>query len=132
GLLPAFGTTRYPELDSTIKSSGNSSLKFTIPAQSAADAAGSFFMNFSDDFSVQFDAGDTFYTQWRQRFSPEFLSTKFPPVEGAWKQVIIGTGSTGPYPGWPGIAPSCTSIDVVVVGGITKNFATMYNSCSGT
>ncbi len=127
GLLPS-NAGSFPQLDTSVKASGNSSLKFTIPPMSSSDAAGSYFANFSNDFSVQFDAGDTFYYQWRQRFSPEFLTL---PGAG-WKQTIMGTGSTGTLPGWPGIASSCTSLEIVTVNGYMRGFAQMYNSCSGS
>src|SRR5262245_20757587 len=37
-----------PALDTAIKASGNSSLKFTIPPNSPADTSGSYWANFSD------------------------------------------------------------------------------------
>lgn len=129
GLLPAYGTTRYPELDTSIKASGNSSLRMTIPPQSGADGTGSYWTNFSNDFSVQFDENQEFFVQFRQRFSPEFLNTKYLPLGTAFKQLIIGTGSTGTSAGWPGIASSCTSLEVVLVGGISRNFLQAYNAC---
>ncbi len=39
------------------QTSGNSSLKFTVPAGSVGAAAGNFAMNFSRDMSVQFGKG---------------------------------------------------------------------------
>src|SRR6266849_1204040 len=64
-----------PSLDTSVKASGTSSLKFTIPSMSSADTSGSYFTNFSSDLSVQFGENQEFYIQWRQRFSPEFLNT---------------------------------------------------------
>jgi hypothetical protein len=58
----------------------------------AAERRRRLWLDFADDFSVQFGEKEEFYVQWRQRFSPEFLSTKFVGGEG-WKQVIIGEGS---------------------------------------
>lgn len=48
------------ELDKSVKASGNSSLKFTIPPNSNANTSGQYFANFSDDLSIQFGEGDDF------------------------------------------------------------------------
>src|SRR5205823_5622086 len=45
GILPG---NSIPILDSTVKASGNSSIKFTIPSNSGANSSGSYFTNFSD------------------------------------------------------------------------------------
>jgi hypothetical protein len=112
-----------PELDMVIKASGASSLRFTVPPNSPADTSGSYWANFSDDYSVQFDSGEEFYVQWRQRFAPDFLTTEY-EGGGGWKQVIIGEGSR---PGDP--AYSCTTLEVVVVNGYYRGFPSMYHSC---
>src|SRR5262249_7142813 len=80
-----------PVLDATTRASGASSLLFTIPSSSGADTSGSYFTNFSADLSVQIGAGDTFYVQWRQRFTADFVAGDY-PGGGGWKQAIIGTG----------------------------------------
>jgi hypothetical protein len=64
---------------------------------------------FSDDLSVQFDSGQEFFVQWRQRLGADFLTTDYSPGDG-WKQVIIGEGSR---PGQP--VYSCTTLEVVTV-----------------
>src|SRR5882672_6106001 len=51
GSLPGDAT---PQLDSSVKCSGVSSLKFTIPSNSNANSSGSHSTNFSDDLSAQF------------------------------------------------------------------------------
>src|SRR6185436_9602306 len=66
-----------PQLDSTIKASGNSARKFTIPANSGANSTGSYPTNFSPDPATQFGEKSDFYIQWRQRFSPEFISAVY-------------------------------------------------------
>src|SRR5262249_34736760 len=106
GSIPGAAT---PEIDTTVTASGAGSLKFTIPSSSAADTSGSYWANFSDDLSVQFDSGEEFFVQWRQRFASDFLTTEYAGGEG-WKQVIIGEGSR---PGDP--AYSCTTLEVVTV-----------------
>jgi hypothetical protein len=128
GIFPPSGTSDYTRAtrDTSVKASGNSALKFTIPANSGSDSSGSYFTNFSTDLSTQFGENSEFYIQWRQRFSPEYLSTKF-AGGGGWKQVIIGTGDQ------PGkLYASCTSLETVVQNLQHKGFAQMYNSCTGS
>jgi hypothetical protein len=128
GIFPPSGTSDYTRAtrDTTIKAGGNSSLKFTLPAIAGSDAAGSYFTNFSTDLSVQFGENSEFYVQWRQRFSPEYISTKF-AGGGGWKQIIIGTGDTPTQ--WQS---SCSSLETVVQNTFYRGFAQMYNSCSGS
>jgi hypothetical protein len=131
GTLP--GNAR-PEIDPSVKASGNSSLKFTIPSNSAANSSGSYFTNFSPDLSVQFAENSEFYLQWRQRFSTEFLTSNY-QGGGGWKQAIIGTGDK------PGCTSStstvfcyssCTALELVVQNTYHRGFAQMYNSCTGS
>lgn len=132
GIMPG---AAIPQLDSTIKASGNSSLRFTIPSRSDANSSGSYFTNFSDDLSVRFGENSEFWIQWRQRFSPEFLNTSY-EGGGGWKQVIIGTGDK------PGCTrsdsskgscySSCSTLEVVTQNTYQRGFAQMYNSCTGS
>jgi hypothetical protein len=123
GTLP--GTTT-PALDAAVKASGASSLLFTVPASTGPNSSGSYFTNFSDDLSVQFDDGDTFYVQWRQRFSDTFVDPAV-PSGGGWKQAIIGTGD---QPGTP--YSSCTALEVVTQHVARDGFPILYNSCTGS
>jgi hypothetical protein len=131
-----FSGAARPELDATVKASGASSLKFTIPSNSGADTSGSFFTNFSTDLSTQFGENSEFYIQWRQRFSVEFLNTVF-AGGGGWKQVIVGTGDkpgcTASNSGSSGLCySSCSPLEVVVQNTFQRGFAQMYNSCTGS
>jgi hypothetical protein len=128
GIMPPSGTSDYTRAtpDTSIKASGNSSLKFTIPSNSGADTSGSYFTNFSTDLSVLVGENAEFYVQWRQRFSPEFASTRF-AGGGGWKQVIIGTGDTPSQ--WQA---SCTALELVVQNTYLRGFPQMYNSCTGS
>jgi hypothetical protein len=128
GIFPPSGTTDYTRAtrDTTIKASGNSSLKFTIPANSPSDSSGAYFTNFSADLSTQFGENSDFFIQWRQRFSPEFVATKF-AGGGGWKQLIIGTGDMP-----KAFATSCTALEVVVQNTYQHGFPQMYNSCTGS
>ena len=128
GILPPYGTSNYTlaTLDTTIKASGNGSLRFTIPPNSPSDSSGSYFTNFSSDLSTQFGENSDFFIQWRQRFSPEFLTTMF-AGGGGWKQVIVGTGDV------PGqLSASCTALETVVQNTYFRGFPQMYNSCTGS
>ena len=120
------GGDSAPVLDSSVAASGSSSLKFTVKS-SDANSAGSYFTNFSSDLSVQFGANQTFYVQWRQRFSPEFLSNLY-PGGGGWKQAILGSGD---QPGGT-LYASCTALEVVTQNTYLRGFPQMYNSCTGS
>jgi hypothetical protein len=132
GIMPGDSS---PQIDSTVKASGAGSLKFTIPAKSGANSSGSYFTNFSRDLSAQFGENSEFYVQWRQRFSPEFISTMY-KGGGGWKQVIIGTGDQ------PGCSSSdsargrcfssCSTLEVVTQNIFHRGFPQMYNSCTGS
>jgi hypothetical protein len=128
-----------PELDPAAKASGASSIKFTIGSNSGSDSSGSYFTNFSDDLSVQFDGNADFFVQWRQRFSPEFIDTQY-EGGGGWKLAIIGVGdrvgcsasSAISIDGGGNCATSCTELETVVQNTGQRGFAQMYNSCSGS
>ncbi|MGE5522225.1 MAG: hypothetical protein ACM3SS_00810 [Rhodospirillaceae bacterium] len=115
-----------PELDASLRASGNSSLKFTIPSNSGPDTSGSYFTNFADDLSVQFGENQEFFIQWRQRFSRELLHTKY-DGGGGWKLAVIGTGDRPRKP-----YASCTALTVVVNSYYQNGFPVLYNSCTGS
>lgn len=117
-----------PQRDCTVAING-CSLKFTIPSRSGAGASGSWFANFSDDFSVRFGEGEEFYVQWRQRFSPEFLKARF--SGGGWKQAIIGEGDRPAYAPDGKVIWSCTQLELVVVNNYFRGYPQMYHSCGG-
>jgi hypothetical protein len=128
GIFPASGNAAIlPTLDTTVKASGASSLKFTVPANSGADTSGSYFTNFSSDLSVQFGENQVFYVQWRQRFTPEFITTPY-SGGGGWKQIILGSGD---QPGGT-VYFSCTTLETVVNNNTYRGFPQMYNSCGGS
>ena len=115
-----------PTLDTTVKASGASSLKFTIPSNSPADTSGNYFTNFSDDLSVQFGEGQEFFIQWRQRFTKELITTQYRGA-GGFKLVVVGTGDQ-PKKRYH----SCTALTVVVNTYYQNGFPILYNSCSGS
>lgn len=126
GIIPPSGTSDYSRatMDSAVKASGTGSLKFTIPSNSGADTSGAYFTNFSEDLSLQFDGGSEFYIQWRQRFSPEFITTAY-DGGGGFKQIIVGTGDKVGT-----TYSSCTSLELPVYNHLQKGFPVMYNSCT--
>jgi hypothetical protein len=112
-------------VDPEVKASGSGSLRFIIPPHSPANTSGNFSFEFAENLSAQFGAGEEFYVQWRQRFSPEMLATAYEGGNG-WKQVIIGEGSR------PGhVAYSCTEIELVVEDTYQVGAPRMYHSCGG-
>jgi len=124
-----------PQIDFTVKASGNGSLKFTIPSNSSANSSGSYFTNFSENLSAQFGESSEFYVQWRQRFSGEFINTIY-SGGGGWKQAIIGTGDKPGCNSSISVSASCysscTALELVTQNTYTRGFAQMYNSCTGS
>ncbi len=127
--------THPPKLDRKMKASGTGSLKFTIPTRSDANDSGYFQVNFTPDNSVQFGEGETFFVQWRQRFSYEMLfdetgaRRKYQILgggKGGFKTVIINAGDHRKlnYP-----VDSCTLQHLVMINGGQKGVISMYHSC---
>ena len=83
GLYPAGDGAFRGTLDSTVKASGGGSLRFEIPGGTGANSAG----QWRQAFGQAFGPGQTFYVQFRQRFSPEMFTADF--GGGGWKQVIF-------------------------------------------
>ncbi|MGE0764553.1 MAG: hypothetical protein AB7N80_14855 [Bdellovibrionales bacterium] len=134
------GSNNAPQLDTAVRASGNSSLRFTVTTSSAS-SGGSYFTNFSSDLQTQFDSGQTFYVQWRQRFDTQYATMNLGSFgNGGWKQVIVGSGDK------PGCTKSnsltidsggfctssCTPLETVVQNTYHRGFPVMYNSCSGS
>jgi hypothetical protein len=122
-LNPAWDGVYRAEVDTSTKASDGGSLRFTIPTKSPANTSGNFWLDFADDLSVQFGAGEEFYVQWRQRFSPELLETSYKGGNG-WKQIVIGEGDR---PGQR--ANACTEIQIVVENTYQVGAPRMYHSC---
>lgn len=122
-LDPAWGGVYRADVDTTVKASGAGSLRFTIPTHSGANSSGDFWLEFADDLGVQFGEGEEFYVQWRQRFSPEMLATRYTGGNG-WKQIIIGEGSR------PGhAAHSCSDLEIVLENTYQVGAPRIYHSC---
>ncbi|MGB7680210.1 MAG: Ig-like domain-containing protein [Candidatus Acidiferrales bacterium] len=130
-----------PTIDTTTYASGGGSLLFTVGA-SAPDpnTSGSFNIDFSSNYSVQFDSlingdpkslttacggspcGNEFWIQWRQRFDTNMLQY-FAGSQG-WKQVIIGEGDTA-----TGNAYSCSQMELTLQNSQQRGIPQMYHSC---
>lgn len=139
---PTSGSIQCPVIDTSIKASGASSLKFTIPTNSGAGGSGQWFTNFSRDLSLQFGGNSTLIAQWRQRFSPCFIragandtacaaaaqsaTRQYSLIDGqgGWKQLILGTGDNG-----SGTASSCTNQETVTQNTAQRGFPQGYHSC---
>ncbi len=125
-VYPPYGTTeKRAKVVTDVKASGAGSLRFEIPSNTPADTSGSYWQNFADDSSVQFGEGEEFFVQWRQRFSPELLGTRY-RGGGGWKQAIIGEGDRPDVKIY-----SCTQLEIVTQNTYQRGFSQMYHSCGG-
>lgn len=85
-LYPAWDQNLRGFVDEGIRTSGKGSLRFDIPPFSPANTSGYFTLRFGQNF----EEGETFYVQFRQRFSPEMLAIDWAGLMGtSWKQVIF-------------------------------------------
>lgn len=111
-LFPAWDGKIRGTADTTIKASGASSLRFEVPAYSDANTSGYALW----DMGQSFGPGSTFYVQFRERFSPVMLNTKF--KSDGWKQIIIHrTGS------------SCGNVELTTQNVYSRGFPIMYTDC---
>ncbi len=139
-----------PSIDTSVKASGTGSIKFAVESQSPANGSGAYFANFSSDLSKRYGAGQTFYIQWRQRFSPEMFSTiyyedAFGTRTNGWKTSITTAGdhtgtctaaesASGDCQDQQGVAAfkSCTFIDLPTQNVGQRGFLQAYQSCYGS
>lgn len=118
------GQCVFPQIDTTLTKSGAGSLKFTIPSNSGANSSGFFTEPFKRNANGTFPyiapgspLGNVVYMQFYQRFSTEFLTTKYAPG-GGWKQII--------WYGNPPKGSSASSIEVAHNNGYLRGVPTMY------
>lgn len=111
-------------LDANIKASGNSAFRLDIAAGQNGNAA--FFGNFSNDYSTQFGANQTFYVSFRQYMGPGYTES-YSDSSNA-KQFFVGTGSIGT--GSSNSATSCTFLEILFESfyGVLGH----YNHCPPT
>ena len=141
------GNPRAPSIDRDIKASGTGSLRFTIPSQSGPADSGYCEMDFSPDNSVQFGEGDTFFVQFRVRFSCELLfvdcdsnspgykrqrrrywvvGVPHGAAQGGFKVSVIGEGDNSRL---RSPTDSCTLLELVVVNLRQLGIVGGYHSC---
>lgn len=141
------GNPRPPAIDRTIKASGTGSLRFTIASNSDANDGGYCQMNFTPDNSVQFGEGETFFVQFRVRFSCDRLFMDCDPKSPGYKQErrrhkMIGEkpGSTGEggkvsilgpgdHPNLRAPTDSCMLQELVINNGSPTGTVAGYHSC---
>lgn len=111
--------------DSSIKASGNGSMRFLVPSNSGeTSGSGSWRINFSDyPFDVQFGANSEFFVQWRQRFDSYFLEHKY-LGGGGWKQIIFSQGDVPEVE-----ANACSELELVVHNNKYWGMPQAYHSC---
>ena len=111
-------------LDSSVKVSGASSLRFEVPSNSGADTSGSFRLNFQDDYTEQVGEGEHVFVQYRHRVTSRMLS----PFSGGggWKLSIIGEGDQLAN---PTNTSSCTTLEMVIQSRAGDPWPTTYHGC---
>jgi chitodextrinase len=127
GLYPSGGGNLGGSMDTTIAASGAGSLKFTIPSNGPADSAGVWRQLFQSNLAAgpstakMFGANSTFYLQFRQRFSIEYLTNNWVAGDGSktfWKQQIMSNDMS-----------TCGNIELTTVNWNQRRFPTMYTQC---
>lgn len=114
GLYAAGDGLYHGTFDTSVKASGNGSLRFEILGGTGANSTG----NWRQAFGQSFGAGQKFYVQFRQRFSPEMISLKSNFGGGGWKQVIFHNFSS-----------TCAGLEITTNNGYYRNFPQMYTDC---
>lgn len=101
-------------LDTGTKASGAASLRFEIPPYSGANTSG----GWTSGLGRAFGPSQTFYVQFRERFSDEFLKTNF--GGNGWKQAIFHQGKK-----------TCGSIELTTQNTYARGYPQMYTDCGG-
>jgi chitodextrinase len=113
--------------DTTISASGAGSLKFTVPSLGAANSAGYWRQLFqssqtaSPSTATMFGQNSTFYLQFRQRFSPEYLTNQWPQNGGGltyWKQEILSNDNS-----------TCGNVELTTVNDNNYGYPMMFSQC---
>src|SRR5690242_20305335 len=122
GLYPAADGTFQGRMDTSVKTSGAGSLRFTLRPKVVPNATGYWRANFGQlGHLTSFGPHSTLYLQFRLRLSPEMLHFKWDTVSDTGWKVFI---AYGPIPG-----PSCTGAQFVQENTYQTNVATAYTSC---
>lgn len=139
GIFPPWGTSDYSRIvrDTTIATSGASSMKMIVPSNVGSDVSGAWFTNFSTDLQTRIGNGETVYIQWRQRFDTNFITTQYRGRGQLGNKLVIISAGDIPgvcnpsSPSTVGCPGSCTDIEVVASAQMPdKNkVIRVYNSC---
>jgi hypothetical protein len=117
----------YAAYDPAVSTSGSGSLRFTTPSLAGPNDSGSWRQLFTSNLAsgpsgaTMFSANSTFYVQYRQRFSPEYLTNVWPANGGGttwWKQQIISNDSS-----------TCGQVELTTVNEYNRGFPQMYSQC---
>ena len=101
-----------------MKAEGAASLRFLVPSRSGADTSGAFRNKFTKPDGTPFRKGEDFYIQWKQRFSKEFLRTRF--KSDGWKQIIIFRHNA---------SASCDELQTVMSNVYFRGLPQVYGRC---
>jgi len=116
----------YPAMDTAVYASGGGSMSFTIPGMEGANA-GYWRQLFASSLSADpsqarvIGPGSVFYVQFRQRFSPEFLTNVWPQTGGGttyWKQEIFSNDQS-----------TCGNEELSTVNDNNEGYPLMYSQC---
>ncbi|HTF25958.1 MAG TPA: Ig-like domain-containing protein [Candidatus Limnocylindria bacterium] len=127
GLYPDANGTIQGTMDTTIAASGAGSLKFTVPSLASANSSGYWRQLFTQNLSdgptsaKVYGANSTFYLQFRQRFSIEYLTNKWVTGSGSmtfWKQDILSNDNS-----------TCGNVELTTVNWNQRRYPTMYSQC---
>jgi hypothetical protein len=133
------GNLTTATLDTAVKASGASSLRFDVPSgPGSSNAAGAFTGNFSADLKTRFGENSEFFVQWRQRFNAAMVDTQITTNDGSPQGGIKMLGlEAGDY-----VAPTlpygirqynaCEAIGVLVQTYYQTRWPIAYNSCTGS
>lgn len=118
GLYPIYGTSKTGAMqDTSVKSSGSSSLRFDILTRTGDDPAG----HYEQAFKAM-APGSTFYVQWRQRFDTTFATYDWQKAGQSGtdpKQIVL----------WDSSFPPCTAMELTLTRYYGTNAPIIYSQC---
>jgi hypothetical protein len=127
GLYPDANGVIQGAMDTTVTASGAGSLKFTVPSLASANSSGYWRQLFTSNLSAgptsakMFGQNSTFYLQFRQRFSVEYLTNNWLTSSGSktfWKQEIMSNDNS-----------TCGNVELSTVNWNQRRYPTMYSQC---
>lgn len=122
GLYPGDDRALHGTMDTSIRTSGAGSLKFTIGPNATPNATGYWRANFGELGHLKaFGPHSKLYLQFRVRLDENMLKFKWTKVSNEGWKIFI---AYGPIPG-----PSCTGAQFVQENTYQRNVATAYTSC---